>query len=115
MPHARGHAGAQRDGPAGLADGRLSFGATGDPAEIARGKLTLRVIREELARIAEQRAAEDPHLGYLDGLELYGQSDAAARPLPDDLHPDAVTQQDIGERFARLAFAGEGFFGGARS
>ena len=47
----------------GLADGRLSFVAAGDPAEIARGKLTLRVIREELARIVEERAADDPHLG----------------------------------------------------
>ncbi len=63
----------------------------------------------------QQRAADDPHLGYLDGLELYGESDAAARPLPDNLHPDAATQRAIGERFARLAFAGEGFFGRSRA
>ena len=56
------------------------------------------------------RAADDPHLGYLDGLELYGASDAAERPLPDNLHPDATTQRRIGERFARLAFDGEGIF-----
>ena len=100
---------------AGLADGRLSFVATGDPADIARGKLTLRVIREELARIVEQRTADDPHLGYLDGLQLYGESDAAARPLPDNLHPDAATQRDIGERFARLALEGDGVFGRGRT
>ncbi len=95
----------------GLAEGRLRFRATGDPAEIAAGKLTLQVIREELADIVEMRSADDPHLGHLDGLELYGASDAAERPLPDDLHPDAATQRSIGERFARLVFGDEGFLG----
>ncbi|WP_310964561.1 GDSL-type esterase/lipase family protein [Nocardioides terrisoli] len=93
----------------GLAEGRLRFRAAGSPAEVASGKLTLQVIRAELARIVQQRATTDPHLGYLDGLELYSASDAAARPLPDDLHPDAKTQQQIGERFARLMFDGGSF------
>lgn len=75
---------------------------------VASGKLTLQVIRDELARIANQRATDDPHLGYLDGLELYGEADSAERPLPDNLHPDAATQQSIGERFARRVFEGEG-------
>ena len=95
---------------ASLAEGRLSFRAAGNPAEIASGKLTLQVIRDELARIVQRRATDDPHLSYLDGLELYGASDAAQRPLPDDLHPDAKTQQHIGERFARLVFDSEGPF-----
>ena len=97
---------------AALAEGRLRFRAAGDPAEVATGKLTLQVIRDELAGIVRLRAADDPHLGYLDGLELYGAPDVADRPLPDDLHPDAATQRQIGERFARLAFAGTGVFGG---
>ena len=78
---------------AGLAAGQLRFRAAGDPAEVASGKLTLQVIRDELARIVKLRAADDPHLGYLDGLELYGAADAAERPLPDNLHPDATTQR----------------------
>ncbi|MFF2140522.1 GDSL-type esterase/lipase family protein [Streptomyces sp. NPDC058193] len=91
-----------------MSEGRLSFRAAGDPAETAGGKLTLRTIRRELARIVEQRAAEDPNLHYLDGRELYGEADSAELPLPDALHPDAATHRRIGERFARLAFGAGG-------
>ncbi|MGW6709644.1 GDSL-type esterase/lipase family protein [Streptomyces sp. NPDC054956] len=95
---------------AALSTGRLRFLATGDPAERASGKLTLGVIREELARIVAQRAAEDPNLHYADGRDLYGPADCAELPLPDDLHPDAATHRRIGERFAELAFAADGPF-----
>lgn len=69
--------------------------------------MTLGVIRDELSRIVKQRAAEDPHLYYLDGRELYGEADFTELPLPDQLHPDAATHRRIGDRFAALAF-GEG-------
>ncbi|MEW1655026.1 SGNH/GDSL hydrolase family protein [Streptomyces sp. NPDC093707] len=91
-----------------LGTGQLRFRATGDPAERAHGKLTLTVIRDELARIVEQRAAEDPYLHYLDGRDLYGEADSAELPLPDALHPDAATHRRIGERFAGLAFSAHG-------
>lgn len=94
----------------GLAEGRLAFIAAGNPAEVAAGKLTLSVIREELVRIVEHRAAADPQIGYLDGRELYGQADAAARPLPDAIHPDADTQRAMGERFADRVFGSGGLF-----
>jgi hypothetical protein len=87
-----------------LRAGEIRFRATGDPAERTAGKLTLRVIRDELARIVAQRAAGDPHLHHLDGRELYGEADAEELPLPDRLHPDAATHRRIGERFARLPF-----------
>ena len=87
--------------------GRLLFEATGDPAEVATGKLTLNVIRAELARIVRQRSADDPNLTYLDGRELYGVDDFAELPLPDDLHPDAAAHRRIGERFAKLVLAQE--------
>ncbi|MEW2399337.1 GDSL-type esterase/lipase family protein [Streptomyces sp. NPDC046862] len=93
-----------------LGAGQLRFVAMGDPAERSAGKLTLGVIRDELARIVEQRAAEDPNLHYLDGRDLYGESDAAELPLPDQLHPDAATHRRIGERFARLVFDAPGAF-----
>ncbi|MFE2941992.1 GDSL-type esterase/lipase family protein [Streptomyces sp. NPDC059255] len=93
-----------------LGEGRLRFVATGDPAERAQGKLTLGVIRDELARIVARRAAEDPHLHHLDGRALYGEADSAELPLPDGLHPDAATHRRIGERFAALAFAPDGPF-----
>ncbi|MFJ5995641.1 GDSL-type esterase/lipase family protein [Streptomyces sp. NPDC092370] len=93
-----------------LGEGRLLFAAMGDPAETPTGKLTLTVIREELSRIVRQRAADDPNLHYLDGLDLYGAADATALPLPDHVHPDAATHQHIGERFHRLAFTGQGPF-----
>jgi lysophospholipase L1-like esterase len=93
-----------------LLEGRVLFRATGDPAERALGKLTLTVIRDELARIVERRAAEDPQLHYLDGLTLYGEPDGAELPLPDRLHPDAATHRRIGERFAEVAFGSAGPF-----
>ncbi|MFI7405514.1 GDSL-type esterase/lipase family protein [Streptomyces sp. NPDC049541] len=93
-----------------LSDGQLHFQAMGDPEERASGKLALGVIRDELARIVTQRSAEDPNLNYLDGRELYGESDHDELPLPDQLHPDADTHLRIGERFASLAFAPGGAF-----
>jgi hypothetical protein len=98
-----------------LGAGRLRFRATGDPAERASGKLTLNVIRDELARIVAQRAAQDPNLYYLDGRDLYGEADFAELPLPDQLHPDAATHRRIGERFAGLAFTENGAFADGRA
>ncbi|MEU7641913.1 GDSL-type esterase/lipase family protein [Streptomyces sp. NPDC039016] len=95
---------------AALSAGRLRFRAAGDPAERASGKLTLTGIRDALARIVQQRAADDPHLYYLDGRDLYGRSDSAELPLPDELHPDAATHRRMGERFAELAFTANGPF-----
>ncbi|MBC7725292.1 MAG: lipase [Burkholderiaceae bacterium] len=97
-------------GPAALdlRDGTVQFVATGDPAERSAGRLTLRIIRDELARIVVQRAADDPNLHYLDGLDLYGEADFAGLPLPDGLHPDAATHRLIGERFGTLAFGAAG-------
>ncbi|NUV72081.1 lipase [Streptomyces sp. CAI-121] len=105
---------AQEDtpGPAApdVSDGRVRFTALGDPADAARGKLTLRVVREELARIVAERAAGDPWLSYLDGLTLYGEADHAELPLPDRLHPDAAAHRRMGERFAAFAFGPGGPF-----
>ncbi|WP_327654397.1 GDSL-type esterase/lipase family protein [Streptomyces sp. NBC_00483] len=85
-----------------VAEGQMRFKATGDPAEVAQGRLTLETIRAELARIVAQRAADDPHLYYLDGRELYGEADHEELPLPDAVHPDAAAHRRIGERFAEL-------------
>jgi hypothetical protein len=94
----------------GLGDGRLRFRAGGDPAEVAAGKLTLAVIRAELARIVEERRPDDPYLAYLDGRALYGEADVADLPLPDGLHPGPAAQRLIGERFGRQVFGRGGFF-----
>lgn len=93
-----------------LGEGRVRFLATGDPADRAAGRLTLNVIRDELARVVAQRSADDPHLSYLDGRELYGEADHAELPLPDEIHPDAATHLRMGERFAALAFGSGGPF-----
>ncbi|MFP3989855.1 GDSL-type esterase/lipase family protein [Streptomyces sp. E11-3] len=95
-----------------LREGRLQFRAAGDPAERATGKLTLGVIRDELERIVQQRAADDPNLHYLDGRDLYGDADLAELPLPDQIHPDAATHRRMGERFAAVAFGTGGPFAG---
>ncbi|MEE1770160.1 SGNH/GDSL hydrolase family protein [Streptomyces sp. JV185] len=98
----------QEDTPGPLAPdfdgGALRFKATGDPAERAAGRLTLTIIRDELARIVGQRSADDPNLHYLDGRDLYGEKDYAEFPLPDEVHPDPAGHRRIGENFGRLAF-----------
>ncbi|MFB6961788.1 GDSL-type esterase/lipase family protein [Streptomyces sp. NPDC056309] len=105
----------QEDTPGPLAPdflgGTLRFRATGDPAERAAGRLTLNVIRRELDRIVGQRAADDPNLHHLDGRELYGETDYAELPLPDEVHPDPAGHRRIAENFARLAFGAGGPFG----
>jgi hypothetical protein len=85
---------------AAMAEGRVAFVAAGDPSSVAAGSLTLQVVREVLAEVVEQRG--DAHLAYVDGLALYGASDAERLPLPDGLHPDAETHRLIGERFVQL-------------
>ena len=75
-----------------------------DPAHFAR------LFREELARVVEQRRADDPNLHLVDGLAMYGPDDVAAHPLPDALHPDEETHGLMGDRFARTVFGGGGPF-----
>ncbi|MFB7329713.1 GDSL-type esterase/lipase family protein [Streptomyces sp. NPDC056190] len=104
----------QEDTPGPLAPdfqgGTLRFKATGDPADRAAGRLTLSIIRRELERIVGQRAADDPNLHHLDGRELYGETDYAELPLPDEVHPDPAGHRRIAENFARLAFGAGGPF-----
>ncbi|MGW1158676.1 GDSL-type esterase/lipase family protein [Streptomyces sp. NPDC002519] len=104
----------QEDTPGPLAPdfdgGTVRFKAMGDAAERAAGRLTLNVIRDELARLVEQRAADDPHLHYLDGRDLYGEVDYAELPLPDGVHPDPAGHRRIAENFARLVFGADGPF-----
>jgi hypothetical protein len=91
-----------------LATGTIRFVALGDPADavipnVGLRRLTLSGIREQLTQIVTRRQADDPHLSYVDGLDLYGPGDEATHPLPDNLHPDAVTHRLIAERFVSLA------------
>jgi hypothetical protein len=97
-----------------LGRGEVRFLALGDPAEVAAGKLTLRVIREELSAIVARRARTDPAIHYLDGLSLYGEADHERLPLPDNLHPDGETHRLIGGRFAELVLGPDGAFGPGR-
>ncbi|MEV5748797.1 SGNH/GDSL hydrolase family protein [Actinoallomurus sp. NPDC052308] len=91
-----------------IEDGVVRFRSTGDPAGLAAGALSLSVIRESLHRIVGVRSATDPNLHYLDGRELFGESDVA--DLPDALHPNAAGYRRMGERFAAYAFAAGGPF-----
>ena len=78
------------------------FRTTGRPKELAEGKLSLSIIRRVLADIVAQRAAGDPHLSYLDGLELFGMGFLEAMPLPDLLHPGPAGHRRIGACVAGL-------------
>ena len=88
----------------------VQFTATGTRGDTAQGRLTLQVIRDALAEVIRARR-DDPHLHYLDGLELYGAADAEDYPLPDALHPDGETHRLIGTRFADRVFALRGASG----
>lgn len=88
--------------PASWGSGQVRFVATGDPADVATGKLTLTVVREELAAVVAQRRADDPHLHLVDGRDLYGPAEHERDPLPDGLHPSATGHRTIAERFAAV-------------
>jgi lysophospholipase L1-like esterase len=67
--------------------------------------LSLERMREILeAVVAARAAAGDRHIRYLSGLELFGPEDRA--DLPDELHPNAIGQQRMGERFYDKVIAG---------
>lgn len=85
--------------------------ATGTPASVADGALTLEVVRRELRRIVTQRATQDPNIHYLDGLRLV-RLDEADELLGEGLHPTPAGYRVIGERFARLVFGAGGVFAG---
>lgn len=89
--------------PEAMSRGLVQFVATGDPMQVAAGRLTLSVIREDLKQVVDQRL--DPNLHLIDGRELYGEIDHAENPLPDGLHPDEATHQLVGQRFAERVLA----------
>jgi hypothetical protein len=94
-----------------LSAGTMRFIALGDPADAVvpnpgLRRLTLSGIRDHLTQIVARRQTDDPHLSYVDGLDLYGPGDEATHPLPDNLHPDGATHQLIAERFVALALGG---------
>ncbi len=88
-----------------LAKGSVRFVATGDPAEVAHGRLTLSVVRDELALVRQQR--HDPNLYLVDGRDLYGPADFREHPLPDGLHLDEWSHALVGERFGDLVLRDE--------
>jgi len=66
---------------------------------LREGCLTLVRVRKLISGVVAARSeAGDEQLSYLDGLGLFGQSDAG--DLPDDLHPNAAGYVRMGERFA---------------
>lgn len=94
--------------PSSFTTGEVKFRAAGTPGDTELGRLTLSVVREALSAVVESR--DDPHLFYLDGTSLYSSDDAAEHPLTDGLHPDTVTHDLIGTRFARQVFGAGGSF-----
>ncbi|UQN28664.1 GDSL-type esterase/lipase family protein [Brachybacterium kimchii] len=94
--------------PHALARGEIRFMSTGDPADLAGGRLDLPAVREVLAEVCAAR--EDPQLHHIDGLDLYGAQDEAELPLPDALHPGPEAHARIAERFVERVFADGGAF-----
>ena len=96
--------------PASIGTSQVKSTATAEPSDKTQGRLTLTVTRHELRSLVERRA-DDANLHYLDGIELFGEEDAAVLPLPDNLHPSTQAHRVIGERFADRAFTPGGPFG----
>lgn len=91
-----------------LEGGALRCFAYGDPADIAKGALTLAASRDHVRTVVEGRAAGGDDISYLDGRTLFGPNDVDEFPLPDGLHPDAALYREMGARFASAAFGNTG-------
>jgi hypothetical protein len=61
------------------------------------GELTLRSIREILSELVAMRAATDPNIYYMDGLQLFNETEALT--MPDGIHPDAAGYRKIAANF----------------
>ena len=61
------------------------------------GELTLRGIREILSDIVEARSKTDPNIFYLDGLQLFDETEALT--MPDGIHPDAAGYRKMASNF----------------
>ena len=95
-----------RPGPT-IPDAAGKFVTLSGHEAVQAGCMTLVRIRELIAEVIQvRRDAGDANLHYVDGLGLFGPGDA--HDLPDDLHPSPEGYLRMGERFARLVFAGEG-------
>jgi len=77
---------------------REDAGSNGGPS-LAR----MRAMLEDV--VAARIKAGDDAIGYLSGLELFGEADAA--DLPDNLHPNAAGYARMGERFFARMLAPE--------
>jgi hypothetical protein len=61
------------------------------------GELTLRGIREILTEVVAQRSATDPNIHYMDGLQIFNETEALT--MPDGIHPDAAGYRTIAANF----------------
>ncbi|PPG09880.1 hypothetical protein C5C27_12165 [Rathayibacter sp. AY2B7] len=86
------------------ADGVTRFHARGTVQDVEQGAMSIALARRHLQYVVDARALDGEPISSVNGLDLYGEADAAARMLPDGLHPDAGQHRLMGERFARLAF-----------
>ena len=81
-----------------IPDGDGKFTIIEGHSALRRESLTLRRIRELIQDVIERR--NDQNIHYIDGLALFGESDAV--DLPDDLHPNPEGYVRMGQRFAGL-------------
>ena len=61
------------------------------------GELTLCGIREILSDLVETRSKQDPNIYYMDGLQLFNETEALT--MPDGIHPDAAGYRTIAKNF----------------
>lgn len=87
--------------PTTIGSPQIRFLATGDPAEVPAGRLTLGTIRTALRDVVAQRA--DANLRLVEGTDLFGELDEHEFPLADGLHPSAAAHRIIAERFVAAA------------
>ncbi|MFP4054250.1 MAG: GDSL-type esterase/lipase family protein [Phycisphaerae bacterium] len=64
--------------------------------------MTLQQMRHDLRRVVELlEASGDGRILYVDGRELFGQSDVEDGLMPDNLHPNGDGYERLGQRFAQ--------------
>ena len=91
-----------------LANGGIRCHTNGDPADVAKGALTLATSRGHVEHVVNVRRNAGENIAYLDGFALYGPNDLPRYPLPDSLHPDADLYAEMGRRFAHFVFGENG-------
>lgn len=80
--------------------GAVTFFLRGTEEDVLAGALSMQVAREQLRDVVAARRRRGEPTSLVEGLDLYGPTEAAIDPLADSLHPDGDQSERIGRTLA---------------